>query len=265
MPPRQPARWRAGTVRCGAGPWKCAWGRARCSCACWGRDSPGDGVRPRLCRSRPQRGHDRIAQRADGGGAAQPAGRPAPPGRDQPARVRGQEERTAFTHVSGPRERTGSGPNGWGQAGAETVGGEPPGSQEPGTASTTCWRASASGCHTRRRGRCGSATTLLSSPRLAPHLAPPGTRGLRTAGGPFVLLTTDTVVAGIDADLSLTSLADLGWKAMAVNLSDIAAMGGSPATPSSASSVPARTSSVRSTTGSWRRPRPTGARSSEAT
>jgi thiamine-monophosphate kinase len=46
--------------------------------------------------------------------------------------------------------------------------------------------------------------------------------------GPFLLLATDTVVAGIDADLSLTTLADLGWKAMAVNLSDIAAMGGVP-------------------------------------
>ena len=42
------------------------------------------------------------------------------------------------------------------------------------------------------------------------------------------MLTADTVVAGLDADLSLTTLSDLGWKAMAVNLSDIAAMGGIP-------------------------------------
>lgn len=48
-------------------------------------------------------------------------------------------------------------------------------------------------------------------------------------GGPHLLLALDTVVAGLDADLSLTSLADLGWKALAVNLSDIAAMGGAPA------------------------------------
>jgi thiamine-monophosphate kinase len=46
--------------------------------------------------------------------------------------------------------------------------------------------------------------------------------------GSVLLLTADTVVAGLDADLSLTSLSDLGWKAMAVNLSDIAAMGGVP-------------------------------------
>lgn len=48
-------------------------------------------------------------------------------------------------------------------------------------------------------------------------------------GGRQLLLALDTVVAGVDADLSLTRLSDLGWKAMAVNLSDIAAMGGTPA------------------------------------
>jgi thiamine-monophosphate kinase len=47
-------------------------------------------------------------------------------------------------------------------------------------------------------------------------------------GTAFQLFATDTVVAGIDADLSLTTLSDFGWKAMAVNVSDIAAMGGSP-------------------------------------
>ena len=48
-------------------------------------------------------------------------------------------------------------------------------------------------------------------------------------GGPQLLLALDTVVPGLDADLSLTTLSDLGWKALAVNLSDIAAMGGTPA------------------------------------
>ncbi|HMK96631.1 MAG TPA: thiamine-phosphate kinase, partial [Acidimicrobiales bacterium] len=44
----------------------------------------------------------------------------------------------------------------------------------------------------------------------------------------LLLLASDCLVAGLDADLGLTTLADLGWKAMAVNLSDIAAMGGRP-------------------------------------
>jgi thiamine-monophosphate kinase len=42
------------------------------------------------------------------------------------------------------------------------------------------------------------------------------------------LLTIDTVAAGVHADLSLSGLDDLGWKAVAVNVSDIAAMGGRP-------------------------------------
>jgi len=45
---------------------------------------------------------------------------------------------------------------------------------------------------------------------------------------PWLLLAADAVVAGVHADLRLTTLADLGWKALAVNLSDIAAMGGTP-------------------------------------
>jgi thiamine-monophosphate kinase len=47
-------------------------------------------------------------------------------------------------------------------------------------------------------------------------------------GGGWLLLTIDAVVAGVHADLSLTGLDDLGWKALAVNVSDIAAMGGRP-------------------------------------
>jgi thiamine-monophosphate kinase len=41
-----------------------------------------------------------------------------------------------------------------------------------------------------------------------------------------LLLAADTVVAGVHADLSLTSLEDLGWKALVANVSDVAAMGG---------------------------------------
>ena len=40
-----------------------------------------------------------------------------------------------------------------------------------------------------------------------------------------VAVAADALVAGVHADLALTSLADLGWKALAVNVSDLAAMG----------------------------------------
>jgi thiamine-monophosphate kinase len=44
-------------------------------------------------------------------------------------------------------------------------------------------------------------------------------------GGPL-LLAADSVVDGVHFSLRWSSYADVGWKAMAVNLSDIAAMGG---------------------------------------
>ena len=43
-----------------------------------------------------------------------------------------------------------------------------------------------------------------------------------------LLLTTDLLVEGIDFDLSYCGGDDLGWKALAVNVSDLAAMGGRP-------------------------------------
>jgi len=49
--------------------------------------------------------------------------------------------------------------------------------------------------------------------------------------GKQLVATTDTIIDGVDFLISKHSLADIGYKAMAVNLSDIAAMG---ATPSSA-------------------------------
>ena len=66
---------------------------------------------------------------------------------------------------------------------------------------------------------------------------PPGSPGEVGAGddtavldalGPRVLYTIDTLVEGIDFDLAYCSGEDVGWKATAVNASDIAAMGGSP-------------------------------------
>ena len=43
-----------------------------------------------------------------------------------------------------------------------------------------------------------------------------------------LLLAADTTVEGVHVDLAVTSLADMGWKALARNVSDIAAMGGRP-------------------------------------
>ena len=42
------------------------------------------------------------------------------------------------------------------------------------------------------------------------------------------LITADMLIAGVHFNLKWTSLFDLGFKSLAVNLSDIAAMGGVP-------------------------------------
>jgi thiamine-monophosphate kinase len=56
-------------------------------------------------------------------------------------------------------------------------------------------------------------------------VALPGVAG----GHASLLLTTDAVVAGVHIDLAVVGLADVGWKALTVAISDIAAMGGTPA------------------------------------
>jgi thiamine-monophosphate kinase len=48
------------------------------------------------------------------------------------------------------------------------------------------------------------------------------------SSGYVELATTDTLVQDVHFDLNIISWTELGWKAMAVNLSDIAAMGGIP-------------------------------------
>ncbi|HEU5002263.1 MAG TPA: thiamine-phosphate kinase [Actinomycetota bacterium] len=50
---------------------------------------------------------------------------------------------------------------------------------------------------------------------------------LRAPGG-TILFTADLLVEGIHFDLAWTGPEDLGWKAIAVNASDVAAMGGTP-------------------------------------
>jgi thiamine-monophosphate kinase len=73
--------------------------------------------------------------------------------------------------------------------------------------------------------------------RLRRRLPPPGPEVLVglgddaaavSWGGETLLLTTDTLLEGIHFRRSTTNLRDLGAKAIAVNVSDIAAMGGEP-------------------------------------
>lgn len=51
---------------------------------------------------------------------------------------------------------------------------------------------------------------------------------LRSQPGWNTVLTTDALVEGVHFDLSYTPVESLGWKALAINLSDVAAMGGIP-------------------------------------
>ena len=56
------------------------------------------------------------------------------------------------------------------------------------------------------------------------------------AGG--LLVTTDALAEGVHFDLALSTLFDAGWKAVAVNCSDLAAMGGAPRAAVAAVVVP---------------------------
>ena len=79
----------------------------------------------------------------------------------------------------------------------------------------------------------GEFVALARVAAILPSLAPPevgigdDAAVVRSPSG-WTLLAADTVVAGVHADLDLVGLDDLGWKAVAVNVSDIAAMGGVP-------------------------------------
>jgi len=66
----------------------------------------------------------------------------------------------------------------------------------------------------------------------------------RTQPGLLTLVTSDTLIEGIHFNLDYISFYQLGWKAMAVNLSDIAAMGGKPHYALVSLSIPDRISSA---------------------
>ena len=52
------------------------------------------------------------------------------------------------------------------------------------------------------------------------------------APGPDLQLAcTDQIIDGVDFDSSQDALSDVGYKSMAINLSDVAAMGGWPTAP----------------------------------
>jgi len=70
------------------------------------------------------------------------------------------------------------------------------------------------------------AQTIGSTTRLLVGIGDDAAAWHQPAAG--MVATTDMLVEGNHFDLALTGWHDLGWKALAVNLSDIAAMGASP-------------------------------------
>lgn len=61
-----------------------------------------------------------------------------------------------------------------------------------------------------------------------------------TTAADQLIVTTDVLVEGIHFELRLMNLADVGYKALMVNLSDVAAMGGAPAYAFATLGVPAK-------------------------
>ncbi len=70
---------------------------------------------------------------------------------------------------------------------------------------------------------------------------------LRLSASQILLVTTDALLEGVHFDLTYTDFYSLGWKSAAVNLSDIAAMGGVPRFCLIALGIPARISAEQVT------------------
>src|SRR5260370_24910918 len=64
--------------------------------------------------------------------------------------------------------------------------------------------------------------------------------GVKPERNALEILTTDGLVEGVHFDRRFSTPRDIGWKALAVNLSDVAAMGGTPRLALLSLALPAR-------------------------
>src|SRR5438477_2617505 len=74
----------------------------------------------------------------------------------------------------------------------------------------------------------GTIRRLLSGSQPGVVLGPGDDAALVEMGDRLGVITSDMLVEGVDFEPGLISTHDLGYKALAVNVSDVAAMGGSP-------------------------------------
>ena len=84
--------------------------------------------------------------------------------------------------------------------------------------------------HRPRRARTHRAHPPALSPRPPPFIVGIGDDAavVEPERGALQVLTTDALVEGVHFDRRFSSLRDIGYRALAVNVSDIAAMGAAP-------------------------------------